>query len=170
MKLDLILVNLITLNLFFSGCALNKTIVNPVELPLAPKAVGNYLTANKAGSFIYINQIALKDNTVLHPGKIDQGISIDQAKEATRQTILNVLSVLQESLDGDLTRVKKCVQISGFFNTKDDFTQHALILNEASQIIIDVFGEAGKHTRGAFGSSSLPLNSSVEIQAIFELW
>jgi NAD(P)H dehydrogenase (quinone) len=69
-----------------------------------------------------------------------------------------------------LSKVKKCVQITGHFNTTPDFKDQALVLNEASQILVDDFGEAGKHTRDAFGAASLPLNSPVEIQAIFEVW
>jgi NAD(P)H dehydrogenase (quinone) len=153
------------------SCSRPSTKVYEVhKLPNAPQPVGNYLTYNQSGKLIFINQIALDQGMIKTPGKIDVEVSREDAKAATRQTMLNVLAVLKQALDGDLTKVKKCVQISGHFNTKDDFKDHALILNEASQILVDVFGEAGKHTRGAFGSSSLPLNSPVEIQAIFEIW
>ena len=92
-----------------------------------------------------------------------------QVKEATELTMLNVISVLNEAVDGDLNRVKRCVQLTGIFNTKDDYTKHADLMNAASNLTVEIFGEKGKHTRGTLGASSLPVNSSVEIQAIFEI-
>lgn len=162
---------LIPLFLIIISCSHQKTKVTlKHELPPAPAPVGNYLTYNQSGKLIFINQIALDQGKIKTPGKINVDVSMDEAKAATRQATLNVLAVLKQSVGGDLTKVKKCVQISGHFNTTGDFKDHALVLNEASQILVDVFGEAGKHTRGAFGASSLPLNSPVEIQAIFEVW
>jgi len=162
---------LFPLLLIFLSCSHQSTKVSlNHELPPVPLPVGNYLTYNQSGKLIFINQIALEQGKIKTPGKINVEVSMDEAKAATRQATLNVLAVLRQAVDGDLTRVKKCVQISGYFNTNGDFKDHALVLNEASQILVDVFGEAGKHTRGAFGASSLPLNSPVEIQAIFEVW
>lgn len=138
-------------------------------LPQAPKAIGNYLVAQQSGNLVFINQIALKDGKVLNPGKLGLSLSITQGKEAAQQTMLNVLSILKDHLKGDLSRVNKVVQITGYFNTSEDFTDHALILNEASSILVDFFGENGKHARASVGVSSLPMKSSVEIQAIFEV-
>ena len=83
--------------------------------------------------------------------------------------MLNVLSVLKEAVGGDLGRVKQCVQLTGIFNTKDDYTKHADLMNIASDLTVEVFGEKGKHARATLGASSIPVNSSVEIQAIFEV-
>jgi len=138
-------------------------------LPETPKAIGNYLVAQQSGNLVYINQIALKDGKVLNPGKLGFSLSLTQGKEATQQTILNVLSVLKAHLKGDLSRVNKVVQLTGFFNTSDDFTDHAVVLNEASNILVDFFGEKGKHARASLGVSSLPMKSSVELQVIFEV-
>lgn len=171
MKTSLVILILLTL---FS-CAHHekgKTEINleGITLPPAPKAVGNYVTYNISKKWVYINQIALVNGKIATPGKVGLDISMDQAKAATYQATLNVLAVLKEATGGDLSKVRKCVQISGHFNTGPNFTDHAIVLNEASNLLVQVFGEAGKHTRGAFGAASLPLNSPVEIQAIFELW
>ncbi len=92
-----------------------------------------------------------------------------QVKEATRTTMLNVLGVLKNAVGGDLNRIKKCVQLTGYFNVTDDYTKHADLMNAASDLVVEVFGEKGKHARATVGASSLPGNTSVEIQAIFEI-
>lgn len=81
----------------------------------------------------------------------------------------NVLAVLQQATGGDLSRVKQVVQLTGFFNTIAGFKNHASLMNEASDLVVSVFGDAGKHTRAIVGAASLPLNSVVEIQAVFEV-
>ncbi len=113
--------------------------------------------------------MALKDGKILYPGKVGIDITEEQAKEATRQTMLNVIAVLKNATGGDLNRVKHCVQLTGFFNTKEGYTKHADLMNPASNLTAEIFGEKGKHARGTMGSSSLPLNSPVEIQAVFEI-
>ncbi len=155
---------LLPLILLFSACAFAQ-----VELPEAPRAVGNYLTYQISGKYIYINQIALKNGKVLYPGKIDQDITELEAKEATKQTALNVLAVLKDALGGDFSKVNKVVQLTGHFNATPDFTNHAQIMNAASDLMVEFFGEKGKHARATMGAYSLPLNSPLEIQAIFEL-
>lgn len=140
-----------------------------IMLPSVPKPAGNYQPFVRSGNLVFINQVALKDGKILNPGKL--GISVDenQVKEATKQTMLNVLAVLKDAVNGDLDKVKKVVQLTGIFNTKDDYTKHADLMNVASDLAVDVFGEKGKHARATLGASSIPVNSSVEIQAIFEV-
>lgn len=140
-----------------------------IELPEAPKAVGNYQTYRISGKNIYINQIALKNGNVLYPGKIGKNVTIEEAKIASHQTALNIISVLKDAVDGDLSKIKSAVQLSGYFNTSQDFEKHSLLMDEVSKVMIEFFGEKGKHARAAMGSSSLPLNSPVEVQAIFEM-
>jgi NAD(P)H dehydrogenase (quinone) len=149
--------------------ALKKDRETCAELPEAPKAVGNYQTYRISGKNVYINQIALKDGKVLFPGQIGNSVNIDEAKEASKQTALNIISVLKDALGGDLSKVKSVIQLTGYFNTSNGFSDHAQIMDEASKTMIQFFGEQGKHARAAVGSPSLPLNSTVEIQAIFEL-
>ncbi|WP_276498948.1 NAD(P)H:quinone oxidoreductase [Pontibacter litorisediminis] len=140
-----------------------------VQLPVLPEPVGNYVPFTRSGNLVFINQVALKDGKVLHPGVIEQDLTTDEAKEAARQTMLNVLAVLRSATNGDLGRVKQVVQLTGFLNTPTGYTRHAELMNEASDLAVAVFGEKGKHARAALGASSLPLNSPVEIQAVFEV-
>ena len=140
-----------------------------LSLPATPKPVGNYVPFKKVGNLVYINQVALSNGKILYPGTIESNVTQEQAKLATKQTILNVLAVLKMAAGGNLDNVKQVVQLSGTFNTRPNFTDHALLMNEASNLVVAIFGEKGVHTRGTFGASSLPLDSSVEIQAIFEL-
>lgn len=140
-----------------------------ITLPAAPKPVGNYTPFARAGSLVFINQVSLKDGAIVHPGKLGREVDEPQVKEATRLTMLNVIAVLNDATGGDLSRVKGCVQLTGIFNTPDDYSRHADLMNEASNLAVEVFGEKGKHARATLGASSLPVNSSVEIQAIFEI-
>ncbi|PWN71453.1 NAD(P)H:quinone oxidoreductase [Chryseobacterium phosphatilyticum] len=140
-----------------------------IILPQVPKPAGNYQPFVRSGNLVFINQVALKDGKIVHPGKLGVDVNEQQVKEATKVTMLNVISVLNEAVGGDLSKVKQCVQLTGIFNTKDDYTKHADLMNVASDLTVDVFGDKGKHARGTLGASSIPVNSSVEIQAIFEV-
>ncbi|MGG7549648.1 Atu1372/SO_1960 family protein [Chryseobacterium arthrosphaerae] len=140
-----------------------------IILPQVPKPAGNYQPFVRSGNLVFINQVALKDGKIFNPGKLGVEVNEQQVKDATQVTMLNVLSVLKEAVGGDLGRVKQCVQLTGIFNTKDDYTKHAYLMNIASDLTVEVFGEKGKHARATFGASSIPVNSSVEIQAIFEV-
>lgn len=140
-----------------------------IILPQVPKPAGNYQPFVRSGNLVFINQVALKDGKIVHPGKLGVDVNEQQVKEATKATMLNVISVLNEAVGGDLSKVKQCVQLTGIFNTKDDYTKHADLMNVASDLTVDVFGDKGKHARGTLGASSIPVNSSVEIQAIFEV-
>jgi NAD(P)H dehydrogenase (quinone) len=140
-----------------------------IILPQVPKPAGNYKPFVRSGNLIFINQVALKDGKIFNPGKLGIDVNEQQVKDATKVTMLNVLSVLNEAVGGDLSKVKQCVQLTGIFNTKDDYTNHAGLMNTASDLAVEVFGEKGKHARATYGAFSIPVNSSVEIQAIFEI-
>ncbi|WP_010250410.1 NAD(P)H:quinone oxidoreductase [Myroides injenensis] len=143
----------------------NKNIV----LPVAPNPVGNYTPYSRSGNLVFINQVALKNGKILYPGKVGVDVTEEEAKKATEQTMLNVIAVLKLAVNGDLNRVKKTVQLTGIFNTTEDYTQHANLMNIASDLSVEIFGEKGKHARGTLGATSIPVNSAVEIQAIFEI-
>ncbi|MCX2451458.1 NAD(P)H:quinone oxidoreductase [Pedobacter sp. PLR] len=140
-----------------------------LTLPDAPAPVGNYKPFRISGKQVFINQIALNAGKVDHPGMVGTEVTEEQAKLATRQTLLNVLAVLKQAAGGDLDNVKQAVQLTGFFYTAAGYTKHAVLMNEASNLLVEILGENGMHTRATVGASSLPMNSSVEIQAIFEL-
>lgn len=140
-----------------------------IVLPNVPDPVGNYTPFARSGDIVFISQIALKDGKVLYPGRINKDITENEAKEAVKQTMLNVIAVLKSASGGDLNRVKRCVQLTGIFNTPDGYTHHANLMNPASDLTVEIFGERGRHARGTFGANSIPLNSVVEIQAVFEI-
>lgn len=140
-----------------------------IVLPQVPKPAGNYQPFVRSGNLVFINQVALRDGKIVNPGKLGVDVNEQQVKDATRLTMLNVISVLNEAVGGDLSRVKQCVQLTGIFNTKDDYTKHADLMNAASDLTVEVFGDKGKHARATLGASSIPVNSSVEIQAVFEV-
>lgn len=140
-----------------------------IELPLAPPPVGSYVPFKRVGNLVFINQVSLVGGKILTPGVIGEGVSENEAKEATRQAMLNVIAVLKLAVDGDLERVKQAVQLTGIFNTPKGYTNHAALMNSASALLIDLFGDKGVHTRATLGASSLPIDSPVEIQAIFEV-
>lgn len=144
--------------------------INTIDLPPVPDPVGLYKPYKIAGNMVYINQIALKNGKIEYPGVIGVDLSDEQAKISTRDTMLNVLAVLNKALKGDLSRVKQVVEISGFFNAKTGYQTHSMLLNEASNVAIELLGETkGAHTRASFGVSSLPMSSPVEIKAIIEI-
>jgi NAD(P)H dehydrogenase (quinone) len=140
-----------------------------ITLPQVPKPAGNYQPFVRSGNLVFINQVALKDGKIFNPGKLGVDVNEQQVKDATKVTMLNVISVLNEAVGGDLSKVKQCVQLTGIFNTKDDYTKHADLMNVASDLAVEVFGEKGKHARATLGASSIPVGSSVEIQAVFEV-
>lgn len=140
-----------------------------IVLPKVPLPAGNYKPYVRSGNLVFINQVALKDGKILNPGKLGVEVNEQQVKEATKATMLNVIAVLKEAVNGDLNKVKQCVQLTGIFNTKDDYTKHADLMNTASDLVVEILGEKGKHARATLGASSIPVNSSVEIQAIFEV-
>ncbi|MDM1556018.1 MULTISPECIES: Atu1372/SO_1960 family protein [Chryseobacterium] len=140
-----------------------------ITLPQVPQPAGNYKPFVRSGNLVFINQYALKDGKILNPGKVGKDITEEQIKEATRTTMLNIISVLNQAVGGDLNKVKQCVQLTGIFNTVENYSKHAELMNAASDLTGEIFGEKGKHARATLGAYSVPGNSSVEIQAIFEI-
>lgn len=178
MKTKLITVNLLILLLLpilsnaqaKSNIAIDKRLNEiGITLPKAPEPVGNYVPYKRVGNLIFINQVALDNGKINTPGVITENVTEEQAKEATKQTMLNVISVLKQALGGNLDKVKQVVQITGIFNTPKGYTDHAKIMNSGSDLLVEIFGNKGIHTRATLGASSIPVNSPVEIQAIFEV-
>jgi len=140
-----------------------------ITLPTIPKPAGNYKPYVRTGNLIYINQYAMGKSGIVHPGKVLVDVTEEEVKEATRVTMLNVLAVLNDALDGDLNRVKRCVNMMGVFNAPDNYANHALLMNAASDLVVELFGDKGKHARSTLGASSIPGNSPVELMTIFEV-
>lgn len=139
-----------------------------IQLPEPSSPVANYVPFVVTGSLIFISgQVSAVAGTA-YKGKAGKHHDADQAKEAARLACLNVVAQLKKALDGDLDRVSRCVKITGFVNCTPDFVQQPAVVNGASDLIVEIFGEAGRHARSAVGAPSLPLDMTVEIDAIFE--
>ena len=140
-----------------------------IVLPVAPNPVGAYVAYKKIGNLVFISgQISLKSNGELIKGKIGSDLTLDQGQEAAQVCAINILSQIKSACDGDLNRVKNCIKITGYVNSKDTFVDQPKIINGASELLVKIFEEKGKHSRAAVSVSSLPLGAAVEIEAIFE--
>jgi enamine deaminase RidA (YjgF/YER057c/UK114 family) len=144
-----------------------------IALPAPAKPVANYVGWVKAGNLVFIaGQLPLKGGAVTHKGVLDNsadGISIEDAAHEARQCAINILAQINVACDGDLGRVKRVVKLTGFVACTHGFTDHPKIINGASDLMVEVFGEAGKHARVALGVCSLPMNACVEIDAVVEI-
>ena len=140
-----------------------------LKLPPAPKPVATYLTAVRDGHLLYLSGHGpLKEDGTLHLGKLGAGLGVDEGREAARQTGLALLSTVRANL-GTLDRVVRVVKVLGLVNSAPDFTDHPNVINGFSDLMVEVFGEAGKAARSAFGVAALPSGMAVEIEAIFEV-
>ena len=141
-----------------------------IELPKAPAPVGSYVAHKKIGNLIFISgQIPIKNDGTIIKGKVGKDISLENAQEAAYYCCLNILAQLKSACDGNLEKVKNCIKITGFVNSIDAFTDQAKVINPASELLVKVFNDKGKHTRAAVSVNSLPLGSAVEIDSIFEV-
>jgi enamine deaminase RidA (YjgF/YER057c/UK114 family) len=140
-----------------------------LELPSAPGPLGSYVPASRSGNLLFISgMLPLREGNLTRTGKVGRDLSIDEGKEQARISALNALSVLREYA-GSLDHVVRCVKLTGYISSTPGFTDQPAVLNGASDLMADVFGEAGKHARAAVGVSELPMNSPVEVEFIFEV-
>jgi enamine deaminase RidA (YjgF/YER057c/UK114 family) len=141
-----------------------------VVLPTPMKPVANYVPWVRTGHLVFISgQGAAKDGKLCYQGKLGDSVSIEDGIASARLTAINVLAQLREACDGDLDRVVRVVKLLGFVNATPDFVDHPKIINGASDLMVEVFGEKGRHARSAVGSPSLPFNLSVEVEAVVEI-
>jgi enamine deaminase RidA (YjgF/YER057c/UK114 family) len=139
-----------------------------ITLPTPPKPAGSYVPVVRTGNLIFVSgQIPMKDGQVQFKGQVPTSISVEDAQKAAKICITNVLAQLKAEL-GTLDKISKIVRVSGFVNSSPEFYEHPKIINAASDMLFEIFGENGRHTRIALGVSSLPLNSAVEIDLIAE--
>ena len=138
-------------------------------LPGVPKPAGSYIPSLRINDLVFISgQVPFMDGKLL-TGKVGSEINVDSAKIIARICALNVLSVLKDATNGDLSKVKKCVKLGIFVSCADDFHSQPEVANGASDLIASIFGDVGMHTRAAVSVNSLPLGVAVEVDAIFEL-
>jgi len=139
-----------------------------IQEPLAP--VANYVGFVKSGKQVIISgQLPIENGELKYVGKVGSQISVDDAKKAARLCAINLIAQVKSACDGNLDKVARCVKLGVFVNGDATFTDHPLVANGASDLMVEVFGDAGKHARAAVGSGSLPRGVSVEIDAIFEI-
>ena len=138
-----------------------------IKLPNPPSPAGSYIPVVKSGNLLYVSgQIPMEDGKVVSTGKVSDA-NIETAQKSARICAINILAQLKKEL-GDLEKISRIVRLSGFVNSGPEFTQQPKVINAASDLFYEIFGECGKHSRIAVGVSSLPLNSMTEIDAIVE--
>jgi len=139
-----------------------------ITLPEAPIPAGNYIPAVKTGNLLFISgQIPLENGKVAYTGKVSDE-NLETAQKSAKSCAINILAQIKREA-GSLDKVTKIVKLSGFVNSVPEFTQHPKVINPASDLMFEVFGEKGKHARVALGAGSLPLDSMTEIDAIVEI-
>ena len=141
-----------------------------IELPEAKAPVGSYVATKIVGNLLYISgQISMNSKGELIKGKVGKDLTTDEAYRASERCGLSIVAQVKKACDGDLSKIKSCVKLTGFVNSTEDFTEQPKVINGASDLIASIFAEAGMHTRAAVSANSLPLGVSVEVDAIFEL-
>ena len=141
-----------------------------IELPEAKAPVGSYVATKIVGNLLYISgQISMNSKGELIKGKVGKDLTTDEAYKAAERCGLSITAQVKKACDGDLSKVKSCIKLTGFVNSTEDYIEQPKVINGASDLIASIFGEAGMHTRAAVSANSLPLGVSVEVDAIFEL-
>ena len=141
-----------------------------IELPEAKPPVGNYVATKIVGNLLYVSgQVSIGSNGELIKGKVGKDLTTDEAYKAAERCGISIISQVKKACEGDLSKVKSCIKLTGFVNSTDDYTEQPKVINGASDLIVSIFGDAGIHTRAAVSTNSLPLGVSVEVDAIFEL-
>lgn len=140
-----------------------------IELPKAAAPVANYVPAVVAGNLVFISgQVTVWNGEFKYVGKLGKDFTVEQGQAAARLAGLNIVAQLKAAL-GDLDRVKACVKLGVFVNSTDDFADQPKVANGVSDLMVEIFGEAGRHARFAVGVNVLPLNLAVEVDAVFEV-
>tara|TARA_Y100000741_G_scaffold320782_1_gene269534 strand:- start:1285 stop:1749 length:465 start_codon:yes stop_codon:yes gene_type:complete len=135
-----------------------------------PSAIANYVPFTVADNFVYVSgQGPLENGEILYTGKVGDTISEEDGILAAKQCCINIIAALKKSIDGDWEKLDYFVKLGGFVNCNPDYTNHPKIINGASDLLVKIFGDKGRHARFAVGSNALPLNISVEIDAIIKI-
>jgi enamine deaminase RidA (YjgF/YER057c/UK114 family) len=141
-----------------------------ITLPQSARPVANYLPAVQANGFLFLaGQVPLRDGQLVVKGKVGGEVSLEEAQEAARVAVLNALAAARDALDGDLDRVVRVVRAVVYINAVPDFTQHGQVGNGASDLLISILGENGRHARSSIGMGSLPLGAPVEVELTLQV-
>lgn len=140
-----------------------------IDLPVPMAPIANYVPYVQTGALIVVSgQIPAMDGKIAFTGKLGEGLSVDVGQRAAALCFVNVLAQLRAAC-GDLSRVRRIVRLGGFIACTPDFTQHALVMNGASDLAVELFGDAGRHARSTIGVPSLPGDAAVEVEGMFEV-
>jgi len=140
-----------------------------IKLPEPQKPVAMYLPAVRTNNLLFISgQIPIKNDNIIYTGKLGKEMNIEQGGKAAKLCAINALSVMKNEL-GNLDRIERIIKITGYVNSTDDFFDQPKVINYASELMIEIFGEKGKHSRVAIGVNTLPLNCAVEIEFIIQI-
>ena len=141
-----------------------------IKLPTPAKPVANYVPWVRTGNLVFISgQGPMSEGKLIYTGILGDGVSVEDGVKSARLCAINVIAQLRDAVGGDLDRVKRIVKLVGFVNASPSFTDHPKVINGASDLMVEVFGEKGRHARSAVGSPSLPFAISVEVEAIAEV-
>lgn len=140
-----------------------------ITLPPAPKPVATYIPAVRAGDLLFLSGTGpFKDGQIAFAGKLGRDLTVEQGYDAARLTLLNALAMVRQEL-GTLDRVVRIVRLTGHVASAEGFTQQPAVINGASDLLVRIFGEAGRHTRLALGAAELPLNMCIELELILQV-
>ena len=141
-----------------------------LNIPELPKALANYVPYKIVGKTMYISgQAPVQNGELIYKGKVDSDITIEDGIKAARLCVTNIIAAVKTGLEGDWSKLDSFVKLTGFVNCQDDFNDQPKIINGASDMLVDIFGDQGRHARVAVGSNALPLGIAVEIDAIVQL-
>ena len=141
-----------------------------IVLPTPAKPIANYVPWVRTGNLVFISgQGAVRDGKIEYTGRVGDTVSIEDAIASARLTAINIIAHLRDACGGDLDRVRRIVKLLGLVNCTPTFGDHPKVINGASDLMVEVFGDKGRHARSAVGAPSLPFGLSVEVEAIVEI-
>jgi enamine deaminase RidA (YjgF/YER057c/UK114 family) len=141
-----------------------------IELPQPSKPGANYVQFVRSGNLLFLTgQLAQWNGERRFIGKLGRELGVEEGRQAARLCALNLIAHLRTAVEGDLDRVVRCVRVAGYVNSVPEFTGQSQVINGASDLFVEIFGEAGRHTRMAVGVSALPYDVAVEVEAVFEI-
>ncbi len=141
-----------------------------IVLPNAASPVGSYAATKISGKLLFISgQISIDQKGNLIKGKLGKELNTDDGYKAAARCALNIIAQAKKACNDDLNKIKSCIKLTGYVNSSENFIDQPKVINGASDIIVNVFGELGMHTRAAVSANSLPLGVAVEVDAIFEI-
>ena len=140
-----------------------------IMLPQAPKPVATYIPAVRVGDLLFLSGTGpFKDGAIVYAGKLGKDLTVEHGYDAARLTLLNALAIVRQEL-GTLDRVTRVVRLTGHVASAEGFTQQPAVINGASDLLVQIFGEAGRHARLALGAAELPLNMAIELELILQV-